>query len=147
VTNKIHFFTEELPFKLKQVRKIREAIIQIAQQHKRSIEEINYIFCSDTYLHKINLEYLQHDTFTDIITFDHSEVSNVLTGDIFISIDRVKENSSKFEVDFNQELYRVMSHGLLHLCGFKDKKKEDKEKMTAAENKSLKVIYSKLNAT
>lgn len=143
----IHFFTEDLTFKLKQVRKVKAALIQVASNYHKSIEEINYIFCSDSYLHSINLEYLQHDTYTDIITFDNSVSADLLMGDIFISVDRVKENAKKFQIEFHQELYRVMSHGLLHLCGFKDKKKADKEKMTDAENKALKVFYNILKAT
>jgi len=95
--------------------------------------EINYIFCTDEYLHKINLDFLNHDTLTDIISFDYS-VGKELHGDIYISIDRVKENASVFNVDFNNELSRVMIHGILHYCGYKDKSKEDKIVMRLKED-------------
>jgi rRNA maturation RNase YbeY len=143
----VNFFTENTKFKLSQKRNIKSALSEIASAYKKDISELNYIFCSDDYLHSINLQYLNHDTYTDIITFDNSLNNSSLLGDIFISIDRVKENAIKFNVTFEQELYRVLSHGLLHLCGFKDKKKEDKEKMTKAENKALLIFQRSLKAT
>jgi rRNA maturation RNase YbeY len=90
--------------------------------------EINYIFCDDEYLHKINLEYLNHDTLTDIISFDYS-MGNELNGDIFVSIERVNDNANDFEVSFENELKRVLVHGLLHYCGYKDKSVEDEALM------------------
>jgi rRNA maturation RNase YbeY len=95
--------------------------------------EINYIFCTDEYLHKINLDFLNHDTLTDIISFDYT-VGKELHGDIYISIDRVKENASEFAVEFNNELSRVMIHGILHYCGYKDKSKEEKKEMRLKED-------------
>jgi len=94
---------------------------------------LNYIFCSDTYLHKINLEYLKHDTLTDIITFDYSEKKQI-SGDIFISIDRIKENAPKFNQSTDIELNRVLIHGVLHLLGYKDKTPKEKETMRAKED-------------
>jgi len=94
---------------------------------------LNYIFCSDTYLHKINLEYLKHDTLTDIITFDYSEKKQI-SGDIFISIDRIKENALKFNQSTDIELNRVLIHGVLHLLGYKDKTPKEKETMRAKED-------------
>jgi len=120
-------------------------LCEVANSHKKQIEELNYIFCSDSYLHSINLQYLNHDTYTDIITFENS-IDKEIIGDIFISIERVAENAFKFKVTKEQELYRIMSHGLLHLCGFKDKKKDDKLKMTEAENKALMVFQRNLKA-
>jgi rRNA maturation RNase YbeY len=95
--------------------------------------EINYIFCSDEYLHKINMDFLKHDTLTDIISFDYS-IGKELHGDIYISVDRVKENAMDFEVSFNTEMLRVLIHGVLHYCGYKDKTDEDVKGMRAKED-------------
>ncbi|MEO1030798.1 MAG: rRNA maturation RNase YbeY [Bacteroidota bacterium] len=104
----------------------------ITEEHCRE-GEINYIFCSDDYLHKINLEFLNHDTLTDIISFDYS-VGKELHGDIYISVDRVKENTAEFETAFQDELARVMIHGILHYCGYKDKSQEDAKLMRRKED-------------
>jgi probable rRNA maturation factor len=98
-----------------------------------STGDINVIFCDDEYLLGMNQQYLQHDYYTDIITFDYSE-DGLISGDLFISFDRVKDNAASLSIDFDQELKRVMVHGILHLCGYGDKSPEDKEKMTAMEN-------------
>ena len=111
----------------------------IAKQEGYTIGDLNYIFCDDAYLLKINLEYLNHDTLTDIITFDYVE-NKVLNGDIFISIERVTENSKLFSVPFDQELLRVLSHGLLHLCGYKDKSDEDAAIMRSKEDSSIQLF-------
>lgn len=129
----IHFFSEETPFQLKQKNNRKKWLKEIAQEEKFIIQDLNYIFCSDEYLHQINVEYLDHDTYTDIITFDNSEEENELEGDIFISIDRVKENASKHSVSIEEELSRVISHGLYHLIGYKDKKKSETELMRSKE--------------
>lgn len=102
--------------------------------------ELNYIFCDDEYLHKINVEYLNHDTLTDIISFDYTE-GKTLSGDIFISIERVRDNASEFDVSFNIELLRVMAHGVLHYCGFKDKTEEEETVMRAKENEKMKLFH------
>jgi probable rRNA maturation factor len=102
--------------------------------------EINYIFCDDEYLHKINLEYLNHDTLTDIISFDYS-MGNELNGDIFVSIERVKDNASDFEVSFENELKRVLVHGLLHYCGYKDKSVEDEALMRSKEDEKTAMFH------
>lgn len=129
----IHFFSEEIPFQLKQKNNRKKWLKEIAQGEKFIIQDLNYIFCSDEYLHQINVEYLDHDTYTDIITFDNSEEENELEGDIFISIDRVKENASKHGASIEEELSRVISHGLYHLIGYKDKKKSEAELMRSKE--------------
>ena len=98
--------------------------------------EINYIFCSDDYLHKINLDFLNHDTLTDIISFDYS-VGKQLHGDIYISVDRVSENAKDFNVEFSNELARVMVHGVLHYCGYKDKSDDDVKLMREKEDEHL----------
>ncbi|MDR1368912.1 MAG: rRNA maturation RNase YbeY [Dysgonamonadaceae bacterium] len=100
---------------------------------------IAYIFCSDEKILEVNKQYLQHDYYTDIITFDYSE-GNVVSGDIFISLDTVKSNSEKYNTTYDEELHRVIIHGILHLCGFKDKSSEDEKLMRAAEDKALDLL-------
>ena len=106
---------------------------------KKIAKEINFIFCKDNYLQKINEEHLQHVDLTDVITFEHSQGNNLI-GDIYISVERVKENASKFSVTFKSEISRVMIHGVLHLIGYNDKSKGQKEKMRKMENKFLKNV-------
>jgi probable rRNA maturation factor len=102
--------------------------------------EINYIFCDDEYLHKINLEYLAHDTLTDIISFDYT-VGNLIQGDIFVSIERVQDNASDFNVSFEEELKRVLSHGVLHYCGYKDKSPKDEALMRSKEDEKMQMFH------
>lgn len=106
----------------------------------KKLGEINYIFCDDDYLCKINLEHLKHDTLTDIISFDYS-IANELSGDIFISIERVKENAIDFNVSFEEELKRVMIHGILHFCGYKDKSTTDELLMRSKEDEKLAMFH------
>ncbi|WKK83163.2 rRNA maturation RNase YbeY [Marivirga arenosa] len=139
----IYFFKEDCQFDLRKLKKHKKWLNQLADQYKYEIAEINYIFCSDEYLHKINLDYLDHDTYTDIITFDlndSEEQNNLIESDIFISIDRIKENANNLKIGFEQELSRVMAHGILHLIGFKDKTEDEKSKMREAENKALELL-------
>lgn len=112
----------------------------VIESEKKKEGEINYIFCDDEYLHKINLEYLNHDTLTDIISFDYT-MGNELNGDIFVSVERVKDNALDFKVSFEEELRRVLVHGLLHYCGYKDKGKEDELKMRAKEDEKLAMFH------
>ncbi|WP_437396077.1 rRNA maturation RNase YbeY [Flagellimonas lutimaris] len=105
-----------------------------------STGQIDYIFCSDEYLLELNKEYLNHDTFTDIITFDYRD-GNTISGDIFISTDRVEDNARKYDVEFSNELRRVMSHGVLHLAGFGDKSKEEKRIMREKEEEKIKMFH------
>lgn len=128
----INYHSEEIDFSLLNKDKISAWIKASIQKEGKELLSLNFIFCSDTYLHKINLEYLDHDTFTDVITFPYSETA--IEGDIFISIDRIKENAKTFEVSFEKELYRVIIHGVLHLMGFSDKSSEEKKRMTSKEN-------------
>ncbi len=102
--------------------------------------EINYIFCNDDYLHKINLEYLNHDTLTDIITFDNT-VGKVINSDIFISTERVADNANDFNVSFHDELLRVMIHGILHLCGYKDKTDTEATLMRSKEDEKIQLFH------
>lgn len=128
----IHFYTEDVDFQLKKAEKITVWIEQAIQEEGGKLSFMNFIFCSDTYLHTINLEHLNHDTYTDIITFPYSKTE--VESDIFISIDRVRENAATFEVSFEQELYRVMIHGVLHLLGQGDKSAAEKKEMRAKED-------------
>ena len=127
---------DSVSFNLKNKRFIKSWIKDIIQQNKKELGDINYIFCSDEKILEINKEFLKHDYYTDIISFDYCEV-NKINGDIFISIDTVKSNSIKYKTEFVEELHRVIIHGVLHFLGFKDKTKADAEKMREAENKAL----------
>ncbi len=129
----ISFHSEDVPFELSEPDSIASWLQESAANEQKSVWEINYIFCSDEHLLEINQEYLQHDYYTDVITFDYSE-NNRLQGDIFISIDRVQENADEFKVTFMQELCRVMVHGLLHLSGYGDKTPEQEAQMREKEN-------------
>ena len=134
----ITFFSEDIVFTLKDKAKVRTWIDStIKSEGYKRIGELNFIFCSDAYLLDINKQYLNHDTYTDIVTFDSSEEEDVISGDIFISIERIRENAEKFNVSERDELHRVIIHGVLHLCGYYDKKKDDKELMTSKENEYL----------
>ncbi len=134
----IQFFIEEIDFKLPKSRAVGAWLQDVAAQHGCTVQEINYIFVSDAYLLGLNQDFLKHDTLTDIITFPHSEEdSKDLAADIYISVERVRENSASFEVAFGDELHRVMAHGLLHLAGFKDKDAKSKKEMRAAEDAAI----------
>ena len=132
----INFFSEKIRFKLPSERKTSNWIKSVIKKEGFSISEINFIFCSDERLSEINLQYLNHKTLTDIITFDYS-VEHQLQGDIFISIPRVKENALKFKVDLDSELHRVIIHGVLHLIGFSDNSKSEKATMREKEDACL----------
>lgn len=136
----IHFHTEDIAFVLKNKTLLRKWITETIEGKKRKVGDINFIFCSDSYLLSINKQYLKHDTYTDIITFDYSKEATTIpiSGDIFISIDRIKENAKKFSKTTEEELRRVIIHGILHLLGYADKTKVAKEEMTKQENKYLK---------
>ena len=122
--------------------KIKSWLKAIAVKENFSIKELNYVFLDDEGLLKINIEYLNHDTYTDIITFDNSEEKGKIESDIFISLERVEANAKKFNTTFENELHRVLAHGLLHLCGYKDKKKSDVELMRKKEEESLALLSS-----
>ncbi len=135
----ITFLTEDITFGLKEKLKHKAWLKDAAKAEGFTIGELNYIFCSDAYLLDINQKYLGHDTLTDIVTFDNSEDPKMIEGDIFISVERVRENAIKFDTG-DSELKRVMVHGLLHLAGYKDKDKAQKELMRNKENEHLKNI-------
>ena len=126
------FHTEDIDFELENTEKIEQWILQTIDEEGGTLSFINYIFCSDTYLHRINIEYLNHDTYTDIITFPYSD--ETIESDIFISIDRIHENAKTFNVTFERELHRVMIHGVLHLLGYGDKTEEEQKAMRGRED-------------
>lgn len=129
-------FNYETPFELLNEIQTQEWIQKVVADNGFEIGEINYVFCDDNYLHKLNVEFLNHDTLTDIISFDNT-LGKLISGDIFISIERVEENAKDFKVSFENELHRVMIHGVLHYMGYKDKSDDDKIKMRNAENQAL----------
>ena len=139
----IQFFSEDVNFNLSEKQKRKQWLKELANIELFKIIQLNYIFCSDTYLHQINLDYLNHDTYTDIITFDNSEGNQEIEGDIFISVDRVKENAKKHQSDLETEMNRVLSHGLFHLLGYKDKKKTDAEIMRSKEESAIKLFQER----
>jgi probable rRNA maturation factor len=137
----IRFHVEDIAFKLKGSRKLSGWLWRVAASYGAPLSEVNYIFVSDVYLLRLNQEFLQHDTYTDIITFPHDgPAEEGIGGDIYISIDRIRENAVKFGVTFEMELNRVMVHGLLHLLGFKDKGAKAKKEMRAAEDAALALV-------
>lgn len=136
----INFFQEEVDFKLSNRSKRKKWLKEIASSESHKIGEVNYIFCSDEYLYRMNLEYLNHDTYTDVITFDNSEKEEVIEGDIFISLERVHENALTLQKTIDNELNRVMCHGLLHLLGYKDKSQEESLIMRRKEEESIQLF-------
>ena len=133
----IHFFQEDTDFQLSDERSTSHWVNSIVSQEGFELQELNFIFCSDEYLYRMNMEYLNHDTYTDIITFDNSEEEKHIEGDIFISIDRVKDNAKEIKSPFEDELDRVIIHGVLHLMGLKDKTSDEKEEMRKKEETCL----------
>ena len=135
-------FNYELEFTLDKETLIADWLSEVIISEDKQEGEINYIFCDDDYLLEINQQYLDHDTLTDIISFDYS-IGNELHGDIFISIERVRENATDFKVSFEEELKRVLVHGVLHYCGYKDKTEEDEMKMRLKEDEKIKMFHVK----
>ncbi len=133
----IRFFAEDITFSLTNPRKRSSWIKRAIEAEGFSLGGLNYIFCSDEYLLSINREYLNHDTYTDIITFDNSDASDSVEGDIFVSIDRVRENAQVRQIDFAHELDRVLIHGVLHLMGYKDKSARQTQVMREKEEAYL----------
>jgi len=120
-------------FNLSEQNNVRAWLSKVVDEEQKKTDQLVYIFCDDKYLHKLNVQFLNHDTYTDVITFDES-LGSQLSGEIYISVERVKENASSFGVSFEEELHRVMVHGLLHLCGYKDKSEEETLEMRRKEN-------------
>lgn len=133
-------YNYETEFELTNEEVFSKWLSSIIESESKKEGEINFIFCDDDYLLEINQQYLDHDTLTDIISFDYS-VGNELHGDIFISIERVRENADEFNVSFDEELKRVMAHGVLHYCGYKDKTDSDEQLMRSKEDEKIKMFH------
>ena len=135
----ITFSNNEIKFLLKDKTKLKKWITEVVEKQKKRVGDIGYLFCDDEYILQVNREYLDHDTYTDIITFDYVE-GDIISGDILISIDRVGENAKTFGCTFEHELHRVIIHGVLHLLGNKDKTPAEAEAMRKKENQALKIL-------
>ncbi len=138
----IHYYSENIAQPKLRKRLISAWIKEVAQLHGKTTGEISYIFCDDEKILEVNRQYLQHDYYTDIITFDDNE-GDKINGDIFISLDTVADNAKEFDVTFENELHRVMIHGILHLCGQDDHSKEERAEMIRKENEALSLFTSK----
>ncbi|MBC5834826.1 rRNA maturation RNase YbeY [Flavobacterium sp. F372] len=136
-------FNYESDFSLEQEEVYASWIETIVESENKILGEISYIFCDDEYLHSINMQYLNHDTLTDIISFDYTE-GDIISGDIFVSIERVEDNAKDFNVPFDEELKRVLAHGVLHYCGYKDKSDEDALLMRTKEEEKIKLFHVEL---
>ena len=133
-------FNYETEFSLDNEQAFADWLSAVIVSENKNEGEINYIFCDDEYLHKINVEYLNHDTLTDIISFDYT-VGNELNGDIFVSVERVEDNAKDFNVSFIEELKRVLAHGILHYCGYKDKSDSEAELMRSKEDEKIAMFH------
>jgi probable rRNA maturation factor len=136
-----HFLRKRFSFS--NSRNLKAFIFSLFKKEKKKLGQLDYIFCGDEYLLQINKAYLNHNFYTDIITFDLSENKNKVTGEIYISIDRVKENALTYRTSFREELHRVILHGALHLCGYGDKTKSESEEMRRMEDKYLSLFFDK----
>lgn len=137
----IKFHYQHEPFHFPQRSRLKVFVAGLFKKEGHAVGAVNYIFCTDAYLLDLNQAYLRHDTYTDIITFGLSEKSDPLIADIYISVDRVRENARLYEVSFRQELHRVIFHGALHLCGYKDKSARDVRLMRSKENFYLQAYF------
>jgi probable rRNA maturation factor len=136
----IRFNSQDVPFKLKNPKKVSDWLLTVAKKERVGFSSLDFIFCSDGFLSKINQDFLQHDEFTDIITFDYADTRKSrqeIEAEVYISVDRVKENATSYSVEFDDELHRVMVHGVLHLCGYGDKTPADKAEMRKKEDACL----------
>ena len=137
----VYFHNEGVSLVFKNKRAVSSWLSTVIKSFKKEVGTLNFIFCTDEYLLTINKSYLNHNHYTDIITFDYC-IENKVSGDLFISIERVKEYSLKNNIEFNNEIHRVIVHGVLHLCGLNDKTEREKEKMREQENKFLALFFS-----
>lgn len=133
-------FNYETDFQLENESDYEQWIDAVIESEEKEPGEINYIFCDDEYLHNINMQYLNHDTLTDIISFDYC-IGDLISGDIFISIERVQDNAKEYEVSFNEELLRVLAHGVLHYCGYKDKTENEALLMRTKEQEKIDMFH------
>ena len=140
--HKVNFYCLDRKPALKNRTRLKDFIEQVFVIEKKKLDNLSYIFCSDNHLLNVNKDFLKHDFFTDVITFDLSSGKDKIEGEVYISIDRIKENAKELGTSFKEELHRVMFHGALHLCGYKDKKPSDIKTMRAKENKYLESYFS-----
>ena len=137
----VYFSSHEVKVGLKDRTRLKEFIRQLFKKEEQGLSRLQYVFCSDEYLLQINQEFLDHDTYTDIVTFELSSDPEVTEGEIYISIDRVRENAASFNVTMNYELHRIIFHGALHLCGYRDKTKKEMALMRAKEDEYLGLYF------
>ncbi len=137
----VNYFTENVKTPAIKKKAVSDWIKRVAETHGKRVGEVSYIFCDDAKILEVNTQYLRHDYYTDIITFDYSEGKRI-SGDLFISLDTVKSNSEQFATDYLEELHRIIIHGILHLCGHEDKSDEARANMTRLENEALAIYYS-----
>lgn len=135
--NNIEFYSEDTAFEIQNSKAVSVWVSEVIAAEKKELKLLSYIFCSDEYLHKMNVEYLDHDTLTDVITFPYGNSAASIEGDIFISIDRIRDNAKTFKTTFENELHRVIIHGALHLCGYGDKTENEANEMRRKENEAL----------
>lgn len=143
-TMPVIFHFQDIHFALKNRTALKRYLDTLFTKEGFQLEHLEYIFCTDNYLLKINQEFLHHDTFTDILTFDFSDSGETISGEIYISAERVMENAEKFGSSFDNELHRVIFHGALHLCGYEDKRPDDKKLMRKKEDENLKIYFRHL---
>ena len=134
---KVHFFSHDIPTRLENKTNLKHFIESIFEKEMQSLDFINYIFCSDMVILEINKKYLNHNFYTDVITFDLSEHNKAISAEVYVSIERIRDNAEQLGLSIKSELHRVLFHAALHLCGYKDKKKKDKEIMRKRENDLL----------
>ena len=139
---KIHFFSHDIHTNLKNATNLKEFIESIFKKEMQKLDSINYIFCSDKAVLEINKKYLNHDFYTDVITFNLSSNNKPISGEVYISIERVRDNAKQLGVSIKSELHRILFHAALHLCGYNDKKKKDKELMRKKEDELLTRYFS-----
>ena len=140
---KIKFFTSQTQPILNNRKKLKQFLLDIFRNEGKDLESLNFIFCTDKYLLSLNRDFLSHDYFTDVISFDLSPTRKIVSGEIYISIDRVRDNAMIQKVSAKNELHRIIFHGALHLCGYKDNNIKNKEQMRAQENKLLQLYFLK----
>lgn len=134
---KVHFFSHDIPTSLKNTANLKHFIELIFRNERRALDSLNYIFCSDRVILEINKKYLNHDFYTDVITFELSPHNRAISAEVYISIERIRDNAKQLGLSMKSELHRVLFHAVLHLCGYNDKREKDKEIMTKKENDLL----------
>jgi len=139
---KVHFFSHDIPTRLKNASNLKHFIESIFKKETQTLDSINYIFCSDRILLEINKKYLNHDFYTDVITFDLSPNNKAISAEVYISIERIRDNAKQLGLSIKSELHRVLFHAALHLCGYNDKKKKEKEIMRKMENELLSKYFN-----